>query len=551
MQTKTSQDADVLVVGGGASGLLLALLLQRAGIKVRLIDPEASADPRPRPSILHSRSLELLELFDLLPPVVANSHEIEGVEFYREGKLLKRLDFRGLQTPFPFARALNRGILEDFFQDVFERGGGRVERNTKILAAWLESDGVRCKIDDANGVIEQLTYRYVVGCDGGGRVLRECLGIGFRPLGEEVFYGFVEAAVEGGIPRNRSSVFFHPEGLLEFLPLESFSKNQPSRYRIMAVLPIVDKKSEFTVEQMQLIVQERVGEGIFLSSPSWSGRTRIRPALARRFSAGKVLLTGSDAHRQNPIAGQSLDSSLGDAFNLAWKLVAVLRGDSPPSLVEASYSEERSKTALFSIEAAQRLLNFGRNETGPVSFFDKFSKILTEHRTIDHTLAQDISHLSHNYRNSPLTFELRKKFLTPNQMRAGERIPDAVVPFSNGKNIRLYNLLRGSEFSLILRPLNFEEYGAASFGNMRFFSEEATSAFRGKLRVIWALPPALIPQATRGGLNFIADVGGNISHLLGIEPCGAVLIRPDFYSVWASAQPNIAEFRLAISHFWT
>lgn len=551
MLTKQSKNYEVLVVGAGVGGLVLTVLLLRAGVRVRLIDPEPAADPRPRPSLLHSRSLELLELGGLLPSAVIAAHGIEGIEFWRNGHPISRLDFRGQSTPYPFAKAINRAILEDYILNEIQRLGGRVERGSKLLALWLERDSVRCKVDDANGVIQQLNYPYVVGCDGGGKVLRECLQVSFQPLEEEVVYGFVEASVKGRVSRRRATVFLHPEGSVEFLPLENANENEECRFRLMATLPISDMKGEFTVEQMQILIQERVGEGIFLSAPSWAGKTRVRPAIASRMRAGRVFFLGADAHRHDPMAGQSLDSTIGDAFNLFWKLRYVLNGDAPPTLVEETYERERGLAARRAISSAKRLLDFGNLKKQQETLCDRLLRNVSGLLPIEFSLARDLCQLSQHYRGGPLTTELRRNFRTRSQIRAGERVPDAVVPSAVGNPIRLFDRLKGNEFTLVVRPGSLEAFGSGSLGEAKPFTERAKEMFRGHLRVIWVMPPALGLKVDKEVENLVVDVGENVSHGLGIVPHGAILIRPDFYCAWASERFDAAQMQLAISSFWT
>ncbi|MGW1200360.1 FAD-dependent monooxygenase [Streptomyces sp. NPDC002536] len=331
-------DVDVLVVGAGPTGLLAACELLRRGVRVRVVDRATEPMRVPKALSLWPRVLDILEDLGVADEIRRASVPIRAFSYFSERRPLASFSFaedlRARQLPQPETeRILTRRLCSL---------GGKIERGVRLLAlddvdfsGRIEAtDGVTAVLEHAGGVLERVRVPFVIGADGAGSSVRGQLGIGFQGTTYEMAFALVDSRIEGRLPRDEILYYQAPTGTLVIVP-------QPDGvHRFLSVMP--EGGGEVGVPMMQALVDERGPRGVRLTEPVWQTEFRVHARRATEFRRGRVFLMGDAAHVHSPAGGQGMNNGLQDAHNLGWKLAAVIRGESPASLLDG-YGPERSE----------------------------------------------------------------------------------------------------------------------------------------------------------------------------------------------------------------
>ena len=180
-----TKSTDVLIVGAGPTGLVLALWLTRLGIRVRIVDKVAEAGTTSRALAVQARTLELYQQIGLSDAVVDRGRKMTTVNLWTTGRHVSRVIFgdmgRGL-SPFPYALIYPQDEHERLLIDRLATAGVRVERQTELVAFEQTSDGVRARLRRADGATNACEAAYLVGCDGAHSAVREGLGLVFQAV---------------------------------------------------------------------------------------------------------------------------------------------------------------------------------------------------------------------------------------------------------------------------------------------------------------------------------------------------------------------------------
>jgi len=363
---------EVLIAGAGPTGLVLALWLRRQGVTVRIIDRTDGPGTTSRALAVQARTLELYRQLDLADAVVERGYQVPAVNLWARGARAARVAFGSIGehlTPFPF--------LEIYPQDEHERLligrlvelGVAVERRTE-LAGFTDSGGsVRVELRTPEGKSASAEARYLAGCDGAHSVVRQGLGMGFQGgTYRQVFY---VADIEGaGAPINGElHVDLDEADFLAVFPLAG-----AGRARLIGA--VRDERAGHPESLRFEDVSQRAIQhlGLVVKKVNWFSTYHLHHRVAAHFGRGRVFLLGDAAHIHSPVGGQGMNTGIGDAINLAWKLAAVLGGRADETLL-ATYEAERIGFAqrlvattdrVFSLVSAQgRLADVVRTRLAP------------------------------------------------------------------------------------------------------------------------------------------------------------------------------------------
>jgi 2-polyprenyl-6-methoxyphenol hydroxylase-like FAD-dependent oxidoreductase len=341
------RNTDVIVVGAGPTGLVLALWLTRLGVRVRIVDRAPEPGTTSRAVVVHARTLELYRQIGLADAVVACGRRMDAVNLWTSGRHVARVVFGDMGegiSPFPYALVYPQDEHERLLIDRLAGAGVEVERETELMTLEEAAGRVLVRFRRADGVSEECEAAYVAGCDGAHSTVRQSLAIGF-PGGtySHLFYvADVEAhgaAMDGGLHAALDTTDF----------LAVFPMKGDGRARLIGTL----RRGIDVIEAVELAedrhenlswkdVSTRVIEWmrIDVQRVNWFSTYRVHHRVADRFRKGRAFLLGDAAHIHSPVGGQGMNTGIGDAVNLAWKLAAVLTGRADPSLVD-SYEPER------------------------------------------------------------------------------------------------------------------------------------------------------------------------------------------------------------------
>jgi 2-polyprenyl-6-methoxyphenol hydroxylase-like FAD-dependent oxidoreductase len=338
MNVSSMRDPAVLVVGAGPTGLVLALWLARLGVRVRIVDKTAEPGTTSRALAVQARTLELYRQFGLADAVLERGRKIAAANLWVAGKKAARIALgdmgQGL-SPFPYALIVPQDEHERLLIERLAEAGVDVERQTE-LAGFDDADGrVRARLIRPDGSLETYEAAYIAGCDGAHSTVREALKIGF-PGGTYTHLFYVADVDASGTTMNGEiHVALDTTDFLVVFPLKP-----EGRARLVGTVHVdVEDQHEMVTWND---VSRRVIEWmrIDIERVRWFSTYRVHHRVADRFRAGRAFVLGDAAHIHSPVGGQGMNTGIGDAVNLAWKLAAVVHGRADRSLLD-SFEPER------------------------------------------------------------------------------------------------------------------------------------------------------------------------------------------------------------------
>ncbi|HLK85875.1 MAG TPA: FAD-dependent monooxygenase [Candidatus Binataceae bacterium] len=337
MSTSPAGSTEVLIVGAGPTGLVLALWLTRLGVRVRIVDQTAQAGTTSRALALQARTLEFYRQFGLADEIVERGRPLIGINLWARGQRAGRVVFGDLATeisPYPYALVFPQDEHEKLLIERLRQAQVEVERQTELLGFQDDGSGIRARLKRADATEEECAAAFIAGCDGAHSRVRESLHIGF-PGGtyEHLFYvADVEAA--GPTIDGEAHVGLDETDFLAVFPMKA-----TGRVRLVGTMRKVEQQgADLTWND----IGTRVIDWMHLEARrvNWFSTYHVHHRVASRFRAGRAFLLGDAGHIHSPVGGQGMNTGIGDAINLAWKLAMVVRGRADASLLD-SYEPER------------------------------------------------------------------------------------------------------------------------------------------------------------------------------------------------------------------
>ena len=345
---------DVLIVGAGPSGLMLACQLAMQNISFRIIDKTEDHTTQSRALVIQARSLELLDQMGIAPRAIENGQTARAIGAFFNGKKILRLivnQMGGNLTKFPFFLMLEQSRTENILIDFLKARGHQVERRTELQTLAENGDSVTCRLKLPNGEEETVHAKFIVGADGAHSVVRQQLNIPFagKTFNQSLFVLDCRADVD--IPGNEMYLTFSKEALGGFFPLTN------GRWRILGNIPEeLEGKENITFADIEKNFAKRTNMVVRLYDPQWISAYHSHHRYASTFKKGHCFLIGDAAHIHSPVGAQGMNTGLQDACNLSWKLILVLKAGARPSLLD-SYTEERITIAKKLVRSTDRIFN--------------------------------------------------------------------------------------------------------------------------------------------------------------------------------------------------
>lgn len=405
---------DVLIIGAGPTGLALALDLARHGAAALVVERGAELFPGSRGKGLQPRTLEVLDDFGVLDRVRAVAGHYPPNLFWRDGEPQgERTMYDPTEAseaePYTETLMLPQWRTQQVLHERLRELGGEVAFGRELVGLTQDEDGVTAEFA-AGGPVRA---RYLVAADGGRSTVRRLLGIGMTGETVDPSPMLVADVRVDGLGRDHWHVFQAEDGLLAICPLGGTED-----FQLVAQFP-EGAAVDLTLDGLREVVAARTHLAAEqVTELRWSSEFRPRAALADRFRAGRVFLAGDAAHVHSPAGGQGLNTSVQDAYNLGWKLAAVLAGRAEAGLLD-SYEEERRANAAAMLELSTRV-HRGEQRRGRAT-----------------------QQLDLGYRESALSVETRPD-LPADALRAGDRAPDG-----RRGGTRLFDAFRGPHWTLL------------------------------------------------------------------------------------------------------
>jgi 2-polyprenyl-6-methoxyphenol hydroxylase-like FAD-dependent oxidoreductase len=504
-------DIGVLIAGAGPVGLTLACELARHGVRHRIVDAAPERAAVSRATDLHARSLELWDHTGVGDAVLAMGLPVTGVPLFSGGREVARLDFAGVESPFPAAVSLRQRELEEILS---EHLAGPIERGRPVELVSQDGEGVVARVGS-----EPLRAGYLVACDGVHSGLREALGIRFDGGDYPGRWAVMDANVDGWpYGPGEIPVFLDHEGFWA-MPLPG------GRLRLFFRDDAAGERPELA--DAQAVIDRHVPGAPRIRYAENRACFRLHHRVARRFRSKRVLLAGDAAHAMTPVNGQGLNTGVQDAFNLAWKLRLALAG--APDAVLASYEAERRPVALATVEESGRMHD--DNVLGGKAATARDRALAAALATPAQVLAAvEASHeLGVAYRDSPIVGgDVPAGALG---VLPGQRIPDAgPLVRRDGSTTSLRELLRPSQLQLWVCT------GTSPPTSALALAKRFASALAVTVLVIADRPPSEPAE-----VEVVADPELRAHGRLGAVADVAYVVRPDGYLGFRCEPPKAAQ----------
>ncbi len=428
----------VLIAGAGPTGLVLALWLTKLGVSVRIIDRLAQPGTTSRALAVQARTLELYRQLDLAEAVVARGHKVPGVNLWARGRHAARVGFGAIGealTPFPF--------LEIFPQDEHERllivrlaaAGVTVERQTELVGFSDEGDRIVARLRGPDGEAA-CEAGYLAGCDGARSTVREGIGGGFPGGAYRQLFYVADVVAAGPAMDGELHVDLDEADFLAVFPLAG-----EGRARLIGT--VRDERAEHADTLKFEDVSDRAIRNmkVEVRQVNWFSTYHVSHRVTGRFRKGRAFVLGDAAHIHSPAGGQGMNTGIGDAINLAWKLAWVLAGRAPDALLD-SYEAERIGFARRLVASTDRAFTLATAE-GPVAdvlrtrLVPLIARSALSIEALREYMFRTVSQITLNYRGSALSAG------AAGRVEGGDRLPwfpgaDEPAPVSLDWQARVY-----------------------------------------------------------------------------------------------------------------
>ncbi len=435
--------ADVLIVGAGPTGLVAALSLKMSGVSVRIVDRSESVDTTSRALGCQSRTMEILESLQAVDEVVAISEPIGTSVSYNEKGEIGRLEWIPPDSPFPYTYVFAQSGLERVLIDRLEKLGVAVEWGFDVNSVDLASDQVVVRSKDNR----EITAPWLIGADGAHSAVRKCADIAFEGNATGESYYLADLEFKEPPSMETALSWMGPQGTLMMMRMPT----NPCHWRLFVDVTEAVTAGTLPVPSMalaQTIIDERgPGPGYMEVTRSiWESIYKVQTRQAVTYRKGHVFLAGDAAHVFPPFGGQGMNTGIQDAYNLAWKLAAVIKGNAAEQLLD-TYQDERYPIGRQVIkEVEQRRKSFAvRGKIGR-ALRDLMFRIVLNIQALQRQVSFTMSQIGQSYHGRSWLAEQTDRV---RKARAGDRAPDG--PLLDG---RLFEKFSPARFTLLVFGTN-------------------------------------------------------------------------------------------------
>jgi len=445
-------DTEVLIVGAGPTGLMLANQLGRRGLRPMIIDRHAGPSVQTRALGVQARTLEIYSHLGIVEQALELGKRATGANLWAQGRPAARIPLGDIGrdlSPYPFLLILGQDDNERLLGEALRQWGIAVQWDTELVGLAQEADRVKATLKQPDGTSREVTAAWVAGCDGARSAVRELSGIAFQGAPYEHVFFVADTQMTGPMVPDELNVYLWRKGFHLFFPMRG-----TDHWRVVGIVPpALRGRDDLAFEDVFPSIRKEAGTGLSFQECSWFSTYRIQHRRAERFRDRRCFLLGDAAHIHSPVGAQGMNTGLQDAYNLGWKLALVLSGDAGETVLD-TYEDERIPVAQRLLATTDRAFSLVVSDNTLAGFFRTriVARIMALAMRLDRIrkfVFRTISQIGIRYRSSPLSETLPG--LPDAAPRAGDRFPWLRVKLSaDGPAEDLFRKLDDTRFNLIV-----------------------------------------------------------------------------------------------------
>jgi 2-polyprenyl-6-methoxyphenol hydroxylase-like FAD-dependent oxidoreductase len=447
-----SMDIDVLIVGAGPTGLMLANQLGCRGVRTVIIDRHDGPALQTRALGVQARTLEIYARLGVVERALQLGKAGRGANIWAQGRRTAHVplgDAGAALSPYPYILILGQDDNERILGDRLHDWNLAVQWRTELTALTQHADGVQVTLKQPDGSTRELRAAWVAGCDGAHSVVRERNSIGFPGAPYEHVFFVADVECTGSMMADEVNVYLWRDGFHLFFPMRG-----TDHWRVVGILPAALRSNkDVTFDDVVPSVRREAGATLAFKGCSWFSTYRIHHRAASRFRAGRCFVLGDAAHIHSPVGAQGMNTGLQDAYNLGWKLAAVTQGRADAALLD-SYEAERLPVAqrlLATTDRAFRIVVSDSWWAGVLrtKVLARLAAFVLSRPRAQRFAFRTVSQTGIHYRGSALSLTLPD--VPADAPRAGDRFPWMKLRFAPGGPLQdLFERLDDTRFTLLL-----------------------------------------------------------------------------------------------------
>src|SRR6266498_1915644 len=497
----------VLIVGAGPTGLMMASQLARFDTRFRIIEKNEGPTTQSRALVIQPRSLEIFEQMGIAERAVKQGRMFQTINYVVNGKLAQRVplgDFGKGLTQFPYLLIHEQSKTEPLLIDFLQQHGHDVEWRTELVSFRQSDRGISATLKHHDGE-ETIETDWLIGSDGAGSLVRKMLDIRFggETYKESLFV--LDCKINWPFKDDEAAIALSKDAFGLFFPMTD------GRCRVSGIVSeeYADKDT-ISFDEVNRDFAENLKMDVTLSDPQWISLYHTHHRYVAQFSKDRCFLAGDAAHVHSPAGAQGMNTGLQDAYNLAWKLAFVIRGQAKKRILE-TYHEERLPIARKLVRTTDRLFGITVSQNPLIVFWrvhvmPHLVALIPKETHLLRFAFRLISQIGIHYRDSSFSRNASLGSFPRKAPRPGDRLP--FVTFQEGDRlVNIQDKVKAPAFHLLLFPANQND---ENMNPVRSFFDEYDDVIE--------IETISLSSATE-----------DLYRVLGVQNGGYYLVRPDMY----------------------
>jgi 2-polyprenyl-6-methoxyphenol hydroxylase-like FAD-dependent oxidoreductase len=445
-------DTEVLVVGAGPTGLMLANQLARRGVRALIVDRHSGPAQQSRAMAVQARTLEIYSKMGISDKALELGARGTAANMWANGKHTARIpigDIGRSMSPFPYVLMLGQDDNERIMGGRLHQLGVDVHWNTELAALEQRPDHVDATLKLPDGGLRKVRAAWVAGCDGARSPVREMSGITFPGAPYEHVFFVADTVATGSMRQGELNVYLWKDGFHLFFPMRG-----KDGWRVIGILPKrMRNRDDLAFEELIPEIRQEAGSDLEFRGCNWFSTYRIHHRAAERFRDRRCFLLGDAAHVHSPMGAQGMNTGLQDAYNLAWKLALVVKGRADAALLD-TYEQERIPVAQRLLRTTDRAFRLVVTESWLAGLLRTrvIAKVAARAMTVEKVRKvafRTISQIGIRYRRSPLSHTLAG--LPESAPVGGDRFPWMQLALrAGGPAEDLFQAIDDTHFNLLV-----------------------------------------------------------------------------------------------------